>query len=86
VGDLTSGSASPDIWEAPRPILDLQLSKKVLKQKAEIKLNISDIINQTQYFYQNADGNKTSFQKSTDAYRFTRRFGTTFSLTVNYSL
>ena len=86
VGDLTSGSASPDIWEAPRPILDLQLSKKVLKQKAEIKLNISDIINQTQYFYQNADGNKTSFQKNTDAYRFTRRFGTTFSLTVNYSL
>ncbi len=85
VGDLTSGAGSPDIYEAQRPLLDLQVSKKILKNKGELKLNISDILNQTQYFYQNAD-NKTSFQKNKDAYRFTRRFGTTVGLTFNYSI
>lgn len=80
-----ASTAAPDIYEAPRPQLDLQLAKKILKNKAEIKLNISDIINKTQYFYQNAN-DKRSFQKNVDAYRFTRKNGTTFGLTVNYSL
>lgn len=79
------GSASPDIYEAPRPVLDLQLAKKVMKNKGEIRLNVADIINRTQYFYQNTN-DKKSFQKGTDVYRFTRRYGTTFSITFNYSL
>lgn len=85
VGDLSGGAGSPDIWEAPRPVFDLQLAKKILKSKAEIKLNVSDILNKKQYFYQNIDNN-TKFQKNLDAYRFTRVFGTSFALTVNYSL
>lgn len=78
-------AAAPDVYEAPRPVLDLQLSKKVLKKKGEVKLSIADIINKTQYFYQNAGG-KRSFQKDTDAYRFTRKYGTTYGITFNYSL
>jgi TonB-dependent receptor len=78
-------NSDPDIYEAPRPILDFQLAKKLLKKKAEVRLNIADIINQTQYFYQNV-GDKISFQKGTDVYRFTRKNGTTFSITFNYSL
>ena len=70
VGDIVGGA--PDIYEAPRPVLDLQLAKKLLRKKGEVRLNISDIINRTQYFYQNPGG-KLSFQKNTDAYRFTRR-------------
>ena len=85
VGDLTAGAGSPDIWEAPRPLIDFQLAKKIVKNKAEIKLNITDILNKIQYFYQNAD-TKITLDKSTDAYRFTRQFGTTYSLTINYSL
>lgn len=84
VGDLTSGAGSPDIYEAPRSILDFQVAKKILAKKGELRLNISDILNQTQYFYQNAD-KETHFQKGKDAYRFTRRFGTTFSLSFNYA-
>jgi TonB-dependent receptor len=83
VGDVQAGS--PNIYEAPRPVLDFQLAKKLMKKKGEVKLNIADIINQKQYFYQNAGG-KTSFQKDTDPYRFTRKYGTTFSLSFNYSL
>lgn len=85
VGDISAGAGSPDIYEAPRPVVDLQLSKKVMDGRGEFRLNISDIINQTQYFYQNADS-KTTFQKGVDASRFTRRFGTNFNLTFNYAL
>lgn len=85
VGDLTAGAGSPNIYEAPRALLDFQISKKLIKDKAELRLSISDILNATQYFYQNAD-DKNSFQKNTDAYRFTRRAGTTFSVSFNYSL
>ncbi|RYF86402.1 MAG: TonB-dependent receptor [Chitinophagaceae bacterium] len=86
VGDISAGAGSPDIYEAPRPLLDLQIAKKILNNKAELRLNVSDIINRTQYFYQNTEGSKTSFQKESDPYRFTRKFGTTFSLTFNYTL
>lgn len=85
VGDKTAGAGTPDTYEASRPLLDLQLAKKFIKNKAEIRLNISDILNQTQYFYQNI-GDNTTFQKKTDAYRFTRKLGTTYSITFNYSL
>jgi|CXWL01.1.fsa_nt_gi TonB-dependent receptor len=85
VGDLTAGAGAPDIYEAPRALLDFQMSKKLAKNKAEVRLNISDLLNSTQYFYQNNGGKKT-LQKGTDAYRFTRTSGTTFSITFNYSL
>lgn len=85
VGDVNVSSGVPEVWEAGRPLLDFQLGKKVLKNKAEIRMNISDILNQTQYFYQNADNN-TNLQKEKDAYRYTRKFGTTFGFTFNYTL
>ena len=85
VGDLTSGAGSPDIWEAPRPLLDFQVSKKIIKKKAEIRLSVSDILNKTQYFYQNSDGRK-NFQLKEDAYRFTRKQGTTFNLAFQFNL
>jgi TonB-dependent receptor len=77
----------PDIWERGRPVLDFQLSQKVLRKKGELRLNVADLLNQTRYFYMNngSAGNKL-FNKSTDAVRFQRTFGTTLSLTFNYSI
>jgi outer membrane receptor protein involved in Fe transport len=75
----------PDIYEAGRPLLDLQIAQKILKKKAELKLNVADILNKKRYYYQNAGG-KESFQKSGDPYRFTRVFGTTFSFSFNYTI
>jgi outer membrane receptor protein involved in Fe transport len=83
VGDAFVGS--PDVYEAPRALIDFQLAKKVLKNKGEVKLTISDLLNSTQYFYQNVN-EKKSFQKNVDAYRFTRKYGSTYNLTFNYSL
>lgn len=86
VGDLSSGAGSPDIYEAARPLFDFQVSKKFSNKKAELKLSISDLLNATQYFYQNKINSKRSLQKNEDAYRFTRKTGSVFSLTFNYSL
>ncbi|MEJ7913164.1 MAG: TonB-dependent receptor, partial [Chitinophagaceae bacterium] len=44
VGNNLAASGTPDVYEASRPILDLQLTKKILKTKGEFKINISDII------------------------------------------
>ncbi|HEX7904337.1 MAG TPA: TonB-dependent receptor [Chitinophagaceae bacterium] len=76
---------APDVYEASRPLLDFQIAKKILKKKAELRLNVADILNQTQTFYQNADDNK-SYDKNIDALRFTRKLGTNYSITFNYSL
>lgn len=85
VGDLTSGAGSPNIWEAPRALFDLQCSKKIIEKRAEIRFSISDLLNSRQYFYQNAD-NIIRFQKSLDAYRFTRRAGTTYSVSFQFNI
>ncbi len=84
VGDISAGSGSPDILEAPRHLVDFQMSKKILDKKGELRLNVSDVLNTVQYFYQNV-GTRYSFQKGQDAYRFTRQVGTTFSVTFNYT-
>ena len=87
VGEVSAAAGTPDVWEAPRPLLDFQIAKKILKTKGEIKLNVSDILNKPQNFYQNNTvGSGYGLNKQTDAYRFTRLNGTTFSLSINYSL
>ncbi len=85
VGDISAGAGSPDIWEATRPVLDFQVSKKLMKNKVEVRLSVSDILNQRQYFYQNIDG-KNGLDKTKDAFRFTRLFGTTYTATINFNL
>jgi outer membrane receptor protein involved in Fe transport len=85
VGDLQAGSATPDVFENPRALVDFQISKKFAENKAEIRFTISDILNQRQIFYQNHTRN-TDYTKSKDAIRFSRKFGTTFGVTLNYSL
>ena len=85
VGDMQAGSASPDIYEAPRSLVDFQVSKKLINKKAELKLSISDLLNQQQTFYQNLTSN-TKYDKAIDAVRFARKFGSTFSISFNYSL
>lgn len=81
---LVGNDIVPDIWEAPRPLFDLQVSKKLMKSKGEIRLNVQDILNQRLYFYQNLNDNKTR-QAGVDVDRFSRRFGTNINLTFGYS-
>ncbi len=76
----------PAIWEAPRPLLDLQIAKRVLKNKGEIKLNISDILNRTARFYHDMNNDKKFTDNKIDALALTRKYGTNVSLTFSYSI
>ncbi len=52
VGDPT-GAGFYDIYERPRNLLDMQVSKKILKSKGELKLTVSDLLNNQYAFYDN---------------------------------
>lgn len=88
VGNLnqSTGVGVPEIWENPRALLDLQLAKKILKNKGEIKLNISDLLNQHAYFYHDLDGNKKFVSGSKDAVAIDRRYGSNISISFAYNI
>jgi len=73
----------PPIWEAPRPLLDFQLAKKLWSNKGEIKLNVSDILNRRAKFYH--DLNDNGKYDSKDALAIERLTGTNISLTLGYN-
>lgn len=86
VGSGDNSGGIPAIWEAPRPLLDLQIAKKVMKKKGEIKLNISDILNYRANFYHDINGDGKYTKGSADVLAITRNYGTTVSLTFGYTI
>jgi TonB-dependent receptor len=81
---FVGGGDQPAIWEAPRPVLDFQIAKKILKNKGEVKMNISDIINKKAIFYTDLNDNK-KYDAGTDAFAFKRNYGTNFSFSFGYN-
>ena len=73
----------PDVYEAPRNLLDLQISKRIIKQKAELKLNVSNLLDSDARFYQdvNDDG---KYAAVNDQLINSIQFGRTFSLSFSY--
>ncbi len=53
VGDPV-GTGFYDIYERPRNLLDAQVSRRILSNRGEIKLTISDLFNNQFAFYDNA--------------------------------
>lgn len=76
----------PSIWEAPRLLSDLQIAKKVIHRKGEVKLNISDLFNQRAYFYHDLDNNGKFKKGSADALAISRRYGSNVSLIFSYNI
>ncbi len=74
----------PEIWENPRPLLDFQIAKKVLKEKGEIRLNVSNILNKRAYFYHDLDNSKNLELKSSDAIAINRNYGTNIDISFAY--
>lgn len=75
----------PPVWEAPRPLLDLQIAKKLMKNKGEVKLNITDLINRKAYFYHDLNDNK-KYTSGLDALALARRYGTGVSISFVYNI
>jgi outer membrane receptor protein involved in Fe transport len=82
---LVGNEQNPSIWEAPRPLLDFQVSQKILKKKAEIKFTISDILNKSANFYQDKNSNG-SYDENQDFLRISRVSGTGYSLSFTYNI
>ena len=78
----------PDIYENARDVLDFQISKRVLKSQAEIKLNVGDILNQNTVFYQNNVGaTKMAYEgDGIDRLINSYRLGSNVSLSFSYNL
>jgi hypothetical protein len=79
------GSDVPPVWEAPRSLLDLQIAKKVIKGKGEVKLNISDLLNQQANFYHDLNDNGR-YDKEIDALAIRRKYGTNISISFSYKI
>ena len=75
---------TPPIWENPRALLDFQIAKKIIKNKGEIKLNVSDIFNQMAIYYTDLNNNK-KFDKNVDAYAIQRKYGTNVNIYLSYN-
>jgi len=74
----------PTIWENPRVILDLQLTKTFLKRKLEIRFNAKDLLAQFANFYEDTNGNGR-YDKTGDNTNFSFRYGQQFSLSLGYN-
>jgi len=77
-----------DIYENARDVVDVQISKKILKSQAEVKLNVGDILNQSTVFYQNNEGNKNMAYEGASLDRLinSSRLGTNVSLSFSYNI
>lgn len=78
----------PDVYENPRNVLDLQVSQKFAKSRAEVKLNFGDILNNKAIYYQkpkNADPD-AAFDAKTDHINIQDRFGSNISIGFSYKI
>ena len=64
----------------------IEIAKKVIKKQGELRLNVSDLLNNEAIFYQNPDGasRKTYKKNSDDNVISTMKYGTNISLTFSY--
>lgn len=76
-----------DIYEKPRHLLDLQIAKKVLAKRGEVRLTISDLLNQDILLYEKPNSkNERAYNPDIDRI-FTRyNPGTTFTLGFTYDI
>lgn len=91
-------SDSSDIYENPRDVIDIQVSGKFFKKKMEVRLNISDILNQSFIQYLNnykinsasappkgeADPKEYNFNEYYDKVFYRAKRGSSLSLSVSY--
>lgn len=89
IGDRISkvGNESvPNIYEKGRDVIDFQISKKVLKNRGELKLNVSDVLNQSNISFLNFGSGSKSFNRADDAVYYSYKGGTNFTLGFSYNI
>ena len=76
-----------DIYEKPRDVIDMQLSKSLFNKRAEIKLTVSDLLAQPFVYYNNYGSASSTVYKSSEDKIIQSRysgFSTTLSFKYNF--
>jgi outer membrane receptor protein involved in Fe transport len=75
-----------DIFENPRDVIDLQVSRKLLQGKLELKLTVSDLLAQPFRWYYKFDpaSTHTAYDPARDAIIRSFRFGSTTTLGLRF--
>lgn len=81
---LVGNVIDPHYWEAPRSVVDFQVTKN-LGKALELKLTVGDILNQRLNFYQDFNDNGKYDNATDDGLIISNRFGTNFSVGLSYS-
>ena len=77
-------SENQTIWENPRTVLDISLSKTLFK-RLQAKFVVGDVFAQRLVFYHDLNKNG-SFNEGTDADAFNYRYGRSFTIGLSYTL
>jgi TonB-dependent receptor len=77
----------PDVYENGRSILDFQLAKKVFKKKGEVKINMANLLNTRQIFYNNVESKKENrgYKSQDDRIQWSNLFGSSFGVGFSYT-
>ncbi len=83
-----TNGAGKNVYEKPRNVLDAQVSKKLLKNKMEIRLTVSDIFADAFVWYYkfDPDPSSTAYKSSEDRIMNSYKYGSTTSLSIRYTL
>ncbi|MGC3977460.1 MAG: TonB-dependent receptor [Paludibacteraceae bacterium] len=86
---MAGGKESEDTYEAPRDVVDFQISYRLLGGRMQIKANASDLLNQSVIQYDNfrstGTDNDLNYNKGEDLLRSKIKKGTSYSLSVSYN-
>jgi hypothetical protein len=87
IGDriyYVGGNDIAPVTEQHRPLLDFQIAKKIIKNTGEIKLNISDLLNQDNNFYLDVNNNRK--YDGTDLLVIKRKYGSNVNISFSYNI
>lgn len=75
-----------EVWEMPRNVLDMQVTKSFLKNRLELRFNVKDIFanNQPVRYVQNFDAKPLTSRSDNTAPFWLQRLGVTFSFQISY--
>jgi TonB-dependent receptor len=74
----------PDIYENPRDVIDVQVSRKLFNSRADLKINFGDLLNQKAVLYQDTNNDK-KFSEGIDQSIRTIKYGSNISLSLGYN-
>jgi TonB-dependent receptor len=79
--------AALSIFERPRDVIDLQISKSIMHNKLELRLTASDLLAQANTWYYKYDSNPSNlnYKASEDKIINSMKFGTTTTLALKYN-